>query len=195
MTAMAIEQPRTQGEALEDYFLVLEAETPEGFRAELIEGEIVVSPAPDGDHEHYFSRLIKQVLRKSSTDMDVSGNKGLKLPRGGLCPKNYVIPDATFAPEELNLYLGAPSWMPPAGVAMVAEVTSTKADRDRTTKRHCYARAGIPLYVLVDREKSTVTLFSDPKNDDYAKTLSVTFGTVLPLPAPFGFDLDTADFL
>lgn len=111
MTAMAIEQPRTQGEALEEGFLALE--TPEGLRAELIQGEIVVSPAPDGDHEHYFSRLTQQVLGNTSTTMDFSGNKGLKLPCGGACPKNYAIPDATFAPRELNLFRGAPPWMPP----------------------------------------------------------------------------------
>lgn len=83
----------------------------------------------------------------------------------------------------------------PDGVAMVVEVTSTKADRDRIAKRHCYALAGIPLYLLVDREEGTATLFSDPKARDHAEAHIVHFGKPLPLPAPFGFDLDTADFL
>ncbi|EME99602.1 hypothetical protein H340_15476 [Streptomyces mobaraensis NBRC 13819 = DSM 40847] len=183
----------TPEETLLDYFLTLE--TPEGFRAEFIEGEIVVSPAPDGDHEHVFSRLVRQILRRSATDMDVSGNKGLKLPRGGLCPKNYAVPDATFASHRLNLYRGAPTWMDPDGVALVAEVTSTRSEHDRTAKRHCYARAGIPLFLLVDRDESTVTLFAEPTREDYAEIHSVPFGKSLPLPAPFDFDLDTTDFL
>ncbi|MFC5720328.1 Uma2 family endonuclease [Streptomyces gamaensis] len=193
MTVMAHEPAPTQEETLLDYFLALE--TPEGFRAELIEGEIFVSPAPDGDHEDHVSGIVREVLRKSSTDMDVSGHKGLKLPRGGLCPKNYVIPDATFAPRELRLFRGAPSWMAPDGIAMVVEVTSTKPERDRVAKRHCYARAGIPLYLVVDRKESVVLLFSEPMDDDYAKTLSVAFGSALPLSAPFEFELDTVDFL
>lgn len=193
MTAMAYEPTATQEELLLESFLALE--TPEGFKAELIEGEIVVSPAPDGEHEDYLSTVIRQVLRMSRTDMDCSGNKGLLMPSGGRCPKNHVIPDATFAPRELRLFRGAPSWMPCDGVAMVVEVTSNKPDGDRITKRHCYARGGIPLYVLVDREQGTVTLHSDPDPaiDDYAEVHSTAFGKPLPLPEPFAFDLETSD--
>ncbi|MEV4925578.1 Uma2 family endonuclease [Streptomyces roseoverticillatus] len=194
MTAMACEPKATstQDETLLDYFLALE--TPEGFRAELIEGEIVVSPAPDGDHEDYLSTVFRQVMRLSKADMDGSGNKGLKLPRGGLCPKNYAVPDGTFAPRELRLFRGAPPWMPCDGVALVAEVTSSKADRDRIPKRHCYARAGIPLHLLVDRDEETVTLFSGPAGQEYTETHTVPYGKALPLPEPFSFDLETADF-
>ena len=70
---------------------------------------------------------------------------------------------------------------------MVVEVTSTKPDRDREAKRHCYARGGIPLYLLVDREKSDVTLFSDPEGADYRQHGTVPFGKQLDLPAPFSF--------
>ncbi|WP_411129429.1 Uma2 family endonuclease [Streptomyces sp. x-19] len=193
MTAMAHEPMATDKETLLDFFLGLD--TPQGFRAELVEGEIVVTPPPDGNHERLFSRLVRQVLRNAETDMDVSGTKGLLLPRGGRCPKNHVIPDATFAPVDLDLFRGAESWMPGDGVALVVEVTSRQADRDRVSKRHCYARAGTPLYLLTDRDKSTVTLFSEASDDDYLGHTTVPFGKPLPLPAPFSFDLDTAAFL
>ncbi|MBQ0983037.1 Uma2 family endonuclease [Streptomyces sp. F63] len=189
---MAHEPTPTQEELLLESFLALE--TPEGFRAELIEGEIVVTPPPDGEHEDYISTITRQVLRHAAKDMDVSGNKGLVLPRGGLCPKNYAIPDAAFAPRALRLFRGAEPWMPADGVALVAEVTSAKPDGDRFAKRHCYSRAGIPLYLLVDREKGTVTLFEEPEETDYAESHSVSFGKPLPLPEPFGFALETAEF-
>ncbi len=192
MTAMAHE-PLTQAEVLLEGFLALD--TPEGFRAELIEGEIVVTPPPDGDHEDYISQIVKQVIRRSRTDMDFSGNKGLKLKSGGDCPKDHVIPDGTFAPAALRLYRGAESWMPCEGVAMVLEVTSAKPRADRETKRRCYARGGIPLYLLVDREASSVTLFSQPENDDYRGLCTLPFGKPLTLPEPFAFDLETTDFL
>lgn len=192
MTAMAHE-PLTQAEVLLEGFLALD--TPEGFRAELIEGEIVVTPPPDGDHEDYIELIVKQVYKRSRTDMQFSGNKGLKLRSGGGCPKNHVIPDGTFAPRALRLYRGADPWMPCDGVAMVLEVTSTRPQADREAKRRCYARADIPLYLLVDRETSSLTLFSDPENDDYRQHDTRPLGKQLTLPDPFAFDLDTADLL
>ncbi len=192
MTAMAHE-PLTQEDVLLEGFLALDA--PEGFRAELVEGEIVVTPPPDGDHEDYINRIMKQVIRRSRTDMDFSGNKGLKLRSGGACPKNHVIPDGTFAPSELRLYRGADSWMPCDGVAMVLEVTSTKPEADRETKRRCYARGGVPLYLLVDRETAQITVFSDPQDDDYREHRTLPFGKPLALPEPFAFDLETGDLL
>ncbi|MFF7067427.1 Uma2 family endonuclease [Streptomyces pseudovenezuelae] len=192
MTAMAHE-PLTQAEVLLEGFLALD--TPEGFRAELIEGEIVVTPPPDGDHEDCIGLIVNQVVRRSPTEMQFSGNKGLKLKSGGGGPTDHVIPDGTFAPLELRLYRGADSWMPCDGVAMVLEVTSTKPKADREAKRRCYARGGIPLYLLIDRESSSVTLFSDPEKDDYREHRTRPFGKPLTLPEPFAFDLETADFL
>ncbi|RPK85652.1 hypothetical protein EES46_22265 [Streptomyces sp. ADI98-10] len=191
MTAMAHE-PLTQAEVLLEGFLALD--TPEGFRAELIEGEIVVTPPPDGDHEDYIGLIVDQVARRARTRMQFSGNKGLKLRSGGGCPKNHAIPDGTFAPLELRLFRGAESWMPCEGVALVVEVTSTKPQADREAKRRCYARGGIPLYLLIDRDESSVTLFSDPENDDYRQVLTIPYGKPLPLPEPFAFDLETGDF-
>ncbi|MEU5608838.1 Uma2 family endonuclease [Streptomyces sparsogenes] len=186
-------EPQTQEEVLLEGFLLLD--TPDGLRAELIDGEIVVTGLPDGDHEHHISVIIEQVIRKSATDMDFSGNKGLKIPRDSRTVPDHVIPDGTFVPHDQRLFQGAEPWMPCEGVSMVVEVTSAKPDRDREAKRHRYANGDIPLYLLVDREKSSVTLFSDPENADYREVVTVPFGKSINLPAPFSFPLETADFL
>jgi len=192
MTAMAHE-PLPQDDDLLEWFLALE--TPEGYRAEFIEGEIVVTPPPDGDHEDYIGLIVSQVIRKSQVDMQFSGNKGLRLEKADGHSKDRVIPDGTFAPTSLRLYRGADSWMPSDGVAMVLEVTSTKPRADRELKRRCYARSGIPLYLLIDRGHSSATLFSEPEGEDYRQHTTVPFGKPIPLPHPFGFDLETAEFL
>ncbi|WP_333493457.1 Uma2 family endonuclease [Kitasatospora cathayae] len=74
---------------------------------------------------------------------------------------------------------------------MVLEVTSTRADNDRLNKRRGYAASGIPLYLLVDRQKHRVTLHSDPRKGDYSTTTDVSVGESLWLPEPFGFELST----
>ncbi|GGL67304.1 hypothetical protein GCM10010129_08350 [Streptomyces fumigatiscleroticus] len=192
MTAMAHE-PLTQDEVLLEWFLALD--TPQGFRAELIEGELVVTPPPDGEHEDYIELVVGQVYRKSRTDMQFSANKGLTLASGGAGPQNHAIPDITFAPRRLRLFRTAGSWMPCDGVAMVVEVTSTRPQAHRAAKTHCYARGGIPLYLLVDRKASSITLFSVPERGDYRQLCVVPLGKPISLPEPFAFDLDTADFL
>ncbi|MFD0684684.1 Uma2 family endonuclease [Actinomadura fibrosa] len=171
--------------------------TPKGFKAELLDGEIVVTPPPVGRHEKSISRLIAQVAQGTSAELDVACNMGLILPSGGDHPDDRVIPDATFGLAELDIFDDEESWVAPEGVAMVVEVTVKRADlaeRDRVAKRYGYARGGIPLYLLVDRERREVTLFSQPEDGDYRRSSGVSFGRALALPGPFGFELDTADF-
>lgn len=197
---MAAHQPtpaEDHAALLEEAFLALD--TPEGFRAELVGGAITVTPPPDGEHEDVISWLLRQVLTRSATEMDASGNKGLRVETGGARARQHVIPDATFAPRALRLFRHAPPWMAPDGVAMVAEVSSRDArgDRgardDRGPKRRGYARAGIPCYLLVDREKESITLFSEPERGDYAGSHTVPYGKPLTLPEPFGFELDSGE--
>lgn len=176
---------------LEDF---LSFEAPEGYRVELINGEIVVTPPPSGNHDRAFSRIVWQIARNSAVDMDFSGTKGLIVPSGGVADAGRAIPDATFAPAKLDLFHGAGSWMPSSGVAMVLEVTSSHPNRDREDKRRAYAEAGIPLYLLADRGEKQVVLFANPDGKDYLQVTKAPFGRKLDLPKPFDFTLDTAPF-
>lgn len=175
-----------------DDFLSISA--PKGYRVELIDGEIVVSPPPSGNHDRAIWRIVSQIARHSAVEMDFSGTKGLIVPSKGVDVAGRVIPDGTFAPTELDLFHDASPWMPAAEVSMVLEVTSSRAERDREGKRRAYAAAGIPLYLLVDRELRRVTLYSTPVQGEYARGNLVSYGEKLDLPEPFDFALDTAPF-
>ncbi|MFD0684683.1 Uma2 family endonuclease [Actinomadura fibrosa] len=192
--AVMVQEPPVQEEqdALLEVFLSLD--TPKGFRAELIDGEIVVTPPPVSQHEMIVGEITMQVGRDASARFHAAANKGLIMPSGGRCPSGYVIPDGTFALAELLVFKNEKPWTEPDGVAMVVEVTSRRAERDRGAKRYCYARGGIPLYLLVDREREEVTLHSKPEDGDYHQLNVMPYGKPLPIPEPFGFDLDTADF-
>jgi Uma2 family endonuclease len=184
--------PGTPAEFLLADFLTFEF--PKGYRAELIDGEIVVTPPHDGNHGRTIWRILEQVIRNSSIKMQYSGQSGLIVPSRGIPEEGRLIPDAVFAPAELDVFHNAPSWMSPDGVELVLEVTSSRPDLDRNEKRRAYARAGIPLYLLVDRQERRVTLFSHPAHDDYSRTCAAAFGDKLDLPKPFDFALDTAPF-
>ncbi|MFE2726589.1 Uma2 family endonuclease [Kitasatospora sp. NPDC059327] len=177
----AVEHPLQQQDALRAF---LELDTPPGFKAELIEGEIVVTPPPDGSHETAFSLLNRQFMRKTDAEFDLAGNKGL------ITPKGRYIPDGTISP--VGHFENSDSWAPATGVLLVFEITSTNPGKDRGPKRHGYAAADIPCYLLVDRGEGTVTLFTGPEGEDYITRSQVPFGKPLDLPAPFSFTLDTA---
>lgn len=183
MALPATEPPHTADDLLEVFDNLA---VPAGYRAELIEGEIVVSPPPDGDHEHIVAELNWQVSRRAATELYASGAKGIITPSGRL------VPDSTIGPR--SLFRGRDPWMRPDGVAMVVEVTSTRAGKDREVKRQAYAEAEIPLYLLVDRGAGEAICYSEPADGTYRADIRVPFGKGLDLPEPFGFPLDTASF-
>ncbi|MEU8342922.1 Uma2 family endonuclease [Actinomadura meyerae] len=170
--------------------------TPEGFRAQLIDGEIVVTPPPRGDHEAWIAEISLQIVRESPRRFHWAGRKGLIIPGGEDCPEMRVVPDMVVAPAERRIFRGARQWMEVESdqVSMVVEVTCSRPELDRSSKRTGYARAGIPLYLLVDREEEAVTLFSGTDGEDYRHTDQAPFGKSLPLPEPIGIELDTSGF-
>ncbi|MFF7993218.1 Uma2 family endonuclease [Kitasatospora xanthocidica] len=185
MTALMHESATTPGDgakSLLEAFLAMEV--PDGFKAELIEGEIVVTPPPDGEHETVIGRVVRQVYAEGPKGLDFAGGKGLIVPTG------RFIPDATFTTPGAMIKRG--SWSKPEGVLMVMEVTSSRSGTDRKDKRKGYAAAEIPLYLLIDRDNDQAVLHSDPRRGDYAATVTVPIGDPLDLPEPFGFTLDTA---
>ena len=175
----------SEGDGTLEAFLTLQ--TPEGFKAELIEGEIVVTPPPDGDHETVIGRIVRQVYRRGPEGLDFAGGKGLIVPTG------HVIPDGTFTARDAML--GREPWSKPEGVLMVLEVTSSRPQKDREQKRRGYAAAEIPLYLLVDRQRDQLVLHSAPLGGDYTVVDATDLGAPLTLPEPFGFDLDTSELV
>lgn len=79
---------------------------------------------------------------------------------------------------------------------MVVEVTSYDSDtdrRDRHEKPAAYGQAGIPVYLLIDRDACTVTVHSRPDRrvGGYRDIRLTDFGETAVLPDPVGIELDT----
>ena len=88
----------------------------------------------------------------------------------------------------------APTSTPPTGV-LVAELTSpsTRID-DLTDKVRVYAKAGVPVYLVLDMQQEEASLFLEPYEHGYKSRLTKPFGEKLYIPDPFGCELDTAGF-
>jgi hypothetical protein len=76
-----------------------------------------------------------------------------------------------------------PLLVPPSRFARPPDHRSW-ADPSRPAANIPQAVARIPLYLLIDRQQSQVTLFGEPVRDDYFTMTVAAFGAVVKLPAP-----------
>ncbi|WP_104815433.1 Uma2 family endonuclease [Kitasatospora sp. MMS16-BH015] len=70
-------------------------------------------------------------------------------------------------------------------MVMVVEVTTSCRSTDhriRAEKPAAYAQAGIPVYLVIDRERREVTAHSDPLDGRYRASLPTPYGDPLALP-------------
>lgn len=196
MTVLADEETAVDlDEALWEVWKAIDV--PEGFRVEIIEGSIEMSPTGRLRHGILIGRMLESLLRHLQ-DSAWTARNDINVIHGF---KSYV-PDLFICPRALD-EIAHPSGLGvlAEGVAFVAEVVSPghgDRQRDRIRKRRAYARAGIPVYVLVDDydEDGTVTVLSEPdsKHADYRNSRRYSYGTdVLITEGPAkGFVVDDA---
>lgn len=169
-----------------------EIDVPRNWRAEIVDGEIVVTPPPDMPH-HRIASLVHETLVLGRLDgYGVHQTIGVAVPlaRGGYIPDLCVIP--------WNQLPDGGQFAPVEALTLAVEITSKRyADRDRKAKKWGYAHGGVPLYLLIDRfddDGPTASLFSSPVAGTYRNTFTVPFGEPITLPKPFDLDIPTDGF-
>ncbi|MFP8961238.1 Uma2 family endonuclease [Streptomyces nanhaiensis] len=169
-------------------FEQLEAAAPQTVKLEFVRGELRVKPVPDGDHGEIIRWLLKRCMVQRP-ELYLYPEQGLVVERYG---SGRARPDGVLAPE--MYFAGRGEWSDPAGVLMVVEVTSTRPGRDRTEKPDGYAAAGIPVYLLVDRERHELVVHSNPEKGRYRDVHTTAgLGEELRLPDPVGIVLETGE--
>jgi Uma2 family endonuclease len=161
---------------------------PETVTLELINGKLRVRPLPDGDHGEISMWLMRQCMQQRP-DLGLYPEQGLVI---GTCRKGRARPHGTLAP--IGHFAGQGEWPAPKGVLMIVKITSHDSDthrRDRVEKRDAYAAAGIPVYLLIDRDANTLVVHSDPQHGTYAQTASHPYGATVQLPDAVNITLET----
>ncbi|MEE1749827.1 MULTISPECIES: Uma2 family endonuclease [unclassified Streptomyces] len=199
MTAAMVEHDQTSEGRPWDYLLRTwrELDVPEGWRAEIDEGQIVLVPPPHAHHNGIAAKVQRRLYRDLPEELEIYQTLGIHV---AALDKLYV-PDLVVMPSEL-IDAADPEINDPMDAAealLVVEVTSKgNARDDRTKKYRAYARAGVPMYLLIDRfdtRGAMATLFTEPNEDGtYKHSDPVPFGKPLVLPEPFGTTLRTDEF-
>ncbi|MGC9543254.1 Uma2 family endonuclease [Streptomyces sp. UG1] len=171
-----------------DEFEELAAAAPETVRLEFINGKVVVKAMPDGNHRSIFMWLLRQCMQHRP-DLDLVPESGVKAEA---YRKGRARTDGTLVP--VDHFRGDGEWSKTDGVLMAVEITSHDRDtdqRDRVDKPIGYAGADIPVYLLIDRDSNTITVYSEPKEGRYQQSPSYPWGAPVELPSPVNITLDT----
>ncbi|QBI54687.1 Uma2 family endonuclease [Streptomonospora litoralis] len=166
---------------------------PEGFRVEILEGSIVVSPTPTPRHAEII-RCVRDQLRS-------------QLPQGLACYENlatglsgknsdYSQPDLAVFPiaaaREAEHWLQVPDLFEFA----LEVVSPSNARNDVEVKPGVYADMGIPIYLLVDPRDGSVLCHSDPRDGKFQTVDPIKFGDAVVLPEPLqDVRIETEEFV
>ena len=127
------------------------------FRAEYVDGELVMSPSPTGPHQDIASNL--WLILKSAAPASV----GVRQAWGWKPGADDFIPDVMVfdTTDEIVRYLGTPH--------LCVEILSTDRAADLFRKHRKYAAAGLPRYWIIDPEGPEIVVYELNADAVYAE--------------------------
>ncbi|MFJ9664355.1 Uma2 family endonuclease [Streptomyces sp. NPDC101219] len=163
-------------ERLDEWFERLERmPVPEGFRVEIVGGNVYLTPQRD-THWAIIFRMAMAVEARFGKDAKVFSDVRIDFPghENGFCPDVAVL-GADAEKDDRGRWRHT-------DVRFVFEVISEgTAANDYGPKKAAYATAGIPLYVIADPCLGRCFVYTDPKNGDYVTRTRVDFGDDIDL--------------
>lgn len=129
----------------------------DGYRYEIIDGGLAVSPPPSPRHQGVLARLAR--LLDERLPVGEHQIQGVGLAVHGRRPTEFVIPD-------LLVYVGElpERHFTPEQVRLVVEVVSPSSRRmDRATKRDLYEELGVPEYWVIDPSVGRLDVHGAPR--------------------------------
>ncbi|MFF3161003.1 Uma2 family endonuclease [Streptomyces sp. NPDC003273] len=161
---------------------------PEGYKVEIVEGTVFMSPQRDTRWEiilDFVEQLRVKYPRqrvKSDVRIDYPGHLN------GFATDVTVMAEGAARSEDGRWDCGE--------VEFVAEVVSRgTAANDYGPKKAAYAEAEVPVYVIADPYRGECHVFSHPRDGRYALEVKADFGEELDLTGtPVGLVLKTGEF-
>jgi Uma2 family endonuclease len=135
----------------------------EDTRIELIEGLLLDMSPKTPAHE----RAIRWLVRELSRGLDLD-----RFELGVGAPLS--IGDSEPEPDLIVIERGTPQPYHPATAALVIEIAFSSQRRDLRAKPPIYARAGVPVYWVIDLEGGRAVVHTGPGEAGYRSTEIVT---------------------
>jgi Uma2 family endonuclease len=180
MSVEAIDANITQVLTL-DGLAVMNSTDTHGYRYELSpEGALSVMPPPDVVHAFIATRIMAWLLAAGYKANQVAQAIGVRVPGpdgrdGGRIPDLVV-----WSTPPVRT---APIWVENTGIAVVMEIISRSSrPTDMTVKLEEYARAGMPRYWIVDRDRATTVTMYELNGDAYLVRNRIPLDRLLDTP-------------
>ncbi|WP_406184413.1 Uma2 family endonuclease [Streptomyces sp. NBC_01006] len=156
-----------------------------GYRVEIIEGHMLVTPPPDSAHASALTSLMLPFITAGlhGDATEVVQGVGLWLPDGR---EGYAIPDLSVVDADITEHHVENNCYEPVVFRLVLEVTSSNYQADLRTKVRAYGNAKVPVYVIVDRRHNRLHVLTDPAQDEYATHRVHAPGELVTLPESIG---------
>ncbi|MGW0822138.1 Uma2 family endonuclease [Streptomyces sp. NPDC002845] len=162
---------------------------PEGYKVEIVEGTIYMSPQRD-IHWETILMITDAVRDHFGRRSKVFSDVRIDFPgrQNGYCPDVAKLRDGAEKDDEGR-------WRY-QDVEFIAEVISKDTARnDYGPKKTAYALAGVPVYLIADPYVGKCRLFTQPKDGDYVSDLSITYGGDVDMTTtPLGLTVKTDEF-
>ncbi|MPY51279.1 Uma2 family endonuclease [Streptomyces acidicola] len=162
---------------------------PEGYKVEIVEGTVYMSPQRDV-HWETIRMIIWALEDRFGRRSKVFSDVRIDFPdrMNGLAPDVAKLREGAEKDSEGR-------WRP-EDVEFIAEVISKDtAKNDYGPKKTAYALAEVPVYLIADPYAGKCRLFTQPKDGDYVSELSVAFGADIDMTTTLlGLTLKTDEF-
>ncbi|MDG3003785.1 Uma2 family endonuclease [Paludisphaera mucosa] len=146
--------------------LVELAELDEDDRIELLNGMLVRKMTKNPPHQVCCELCRDEIARILPAGFTVRSEGPVRIP-------DYSEPEPDLAVVRGRTRDYVDRHPEPADVALLVEVADSSLARDRGEKRDIYARAGIPIYWVVDLTARCVEVYTGPRDGAYASTLVI----------------------
>ncbi|MEU1627479.1 Uma2 family endonuclease [Streptomyces sp. NPDC020096] len=168
------EMADSDGPSLDELFERLEhMPVPEGYKVEIVEGAVYMSPQRDAHWE-----IIRRIVRalEDRFGMDTLVKSDVRIDFGD---KNGLAPDVAKIADDAKKERGRWRYQ---DVEFIAEVISKDtASNDYGPKKTAYAAADVAVYLIVDPYTGECHLFTNPKDGTYRTETTTPFGEPVDL--------------
>jgi Uma2 family endonuclease len=183
MSAASVERPHGERPLIAEANRLMDRNP--GYRAEIIGGQLLVTPPPDVPHSRALTKLMRPFITAGLDDgeTEVHQGIGLWLPTD---TEDYAIPDLAIVDADVDDHLVENNSYDPVCFRLVLEVTSSNWKNDLKAKVAAYAEAKIPVYIIVDRKHQRLHVLTDPVGNEYAGHRFHSPGQQVTLPDSIG---------